>query len=88
MMMMFTEDTDTLGEVALRCLLAQQTVNMVLPDKWERPRNFPLPIKADKASPVRSYRPLAILEWINDELSGANKAAEMKARASKQKETA
>ncbi len=64
----FTTDPKELALMACKALLRQQPVRMVLPEDWTRPDSFPLPIKADKDSPVREYRPLAVLEWISDQL--------------------
>lgn len=64
----FTTDPKELALMACKALLRQQPVRMVLPEDWTRPDSFPLPIKADKDSPVREYRPLAVLEWVNDQL--------------------
>jgi hypothetical protein len=68
----FTTDPRELIRMASKALLAQHPVAMVLPAGWERPRGFPLPIKATPNSNVREYRPLAVLEWVNDQLSGAS----------------
>ena len=45
-----------------------------------RESNFPLPVKREPAGEPQSYRPLAVLEWVDAELRGENKAQEMKAR--------
>lgn len=76
----FTADHAELVSLASIALLAQQPVRMLLPDGWERPRNFPLPISACDSN-AREYRPIAILEWVNDELSGANRASAARDRA-------
>lgn len=78
---MFTAHPKELTLMACKCILSQQPVVMELPENWERPAGFPLPIKADKASPVREYRPLAILEWVNDTMAAHVQAARIKARS-------
>lgn len=76
----FTTDLPTLVALAGAALLAQEPVRMVLLPDWTRPHNFPLPVKREPAGEPQSYRPLAILEWVNAELSGENKAQEMRVR--------
>lgn len=78
--MTFTTDLPTLVALASAALLAQEPVRMVLPPDWARPHNFPLPIKREPAGEPQSYRPLAIMEWVDADLRGENKAQEMKAR--------
>lgn len=82
----FTTEHAALVAMASTALLAQEPVRMTLPDDWIRPRNFPLPIKKTDGA-VREYRPLAILEWVNDELSGANASAEARKRNAEKKAT-
>ncbi len=67
-----------LAECATRSLLSQGVVRVVHPAGWERD-GFPLPIKRNKilnadGSTTQDYRPLAILEYVDDVLSGALKA--------------
>lgn len=76
----FTTDPQQLVALASSALLSQTPVCMVLPADWTRPRDFPLPLKAVHGSPVREYRPMAVLNWVNDELSGEHAAAEMRER--------
>ncbi len=70
----FTTDPKELALMACKAMLRQQPVRMVLPQGWERPEGYPLPLKADKESPVREYRPLAILEWVYDQLRAGGAA--------------
>ncbi len=77
----FTTDPKELALMACKALLRQQPVRMVLPEDWTRPDSFPLPIKADKDSPVREYRPLAILEWVNDLMAAKATAERLRARS-------
>lgn len=76
----FTTDPSTLVSLASAALLERKFVQMVLPAGWTRPHNFPLPVKREPADEPQSYRPLAVLEWVDAELRGENKAQEMKAR--------
>ena len=59
---------------AVSCLLAQIPVTVTHAAGWERD-GFPLPIKrmtsADDGSVTQDYRPLAILEYVHEKLSGA-----------------
>lgn len=58
---------------AAAALLARTTVTVTHPPGWVRD-GFPLPIKRQKAdvfgSVTQDYRPLAILEYVNDKLNG------------------
>lgn len=65
----FTTDPELLAALACDALVRQVPVRLELPVDWERPRNFPLPILVVKDSRVRNYRPMAIFEWVNAELS-------------------
>ena len=76
----FTTDLPTLVALASAALLAQEPVRMVLPADWARPHDFPLPVKREPAGEPQSYRPLAIMEWVDAELRGENKAQEMRVR--------
>ncbi len=82
----FTTEHAQLVSMSSCALLAQEPVRLALPADWQRPRNFPLPIKKTEGM-VREYRPLAILEWVNDELSGANASAEARKRNAEKKAT-
>ena len=63
----FTTDLPTLGQAALKAMLAGENLTLVLPDFWERPRDFPLPVVRDKTNQEQPYRPIAVLEWIASE---------------------
>ena len=76
----FTTDLPTLVALASAALLAQEPVRMVLPPDWARPHNFPLPVSRQPSGEPQSYRPLAVLEWVDAYLRGENTAQEMKAR--------
>ena len=82
----FSTAPDTLVALASQALLAQQPVRLSLPPDWQRPRNFPLPINARVAGPVREYRPLAVLDWVHDELAGVHASAAARERAEKRAE--
>lgn len=75
----FTTTPSSLIALAGCAILAQEPVRLALPENWIRPRNFPLPIKKTDGA-VKEYRPLAILEWVNDELAGVNAAAAARKR--------
>ena len=75
----FTTDPLTLVSAAAEALLMQQPVRL-LSASWERPNNFPLPIKREPAGTPQSYRPLAILEWVDAELRGENRGRAMSER--------
>lgn len=63
----FTTDRGVLVYAAAEALLNRKPVQMELPEGWKRPRNFPLPLVAHKDSNLREYRPLAILEWVDEQ---------------------
>lgn len=60
-------DATTMAFGAVAAMLARQPFNITLPVPG-RPRNWPLPM--DKRQPSL-YRPLAILEYIEETLRGA-----------------
>lgn len=78
--MTFTTDLPTLVALASAALLEQEPVRMVLPADWARPHNFPLPVSRQPSGEPQSYRPLAVLEWVDAYLRGENKAQEMRVR--------
>ena len=84
---------EELGRAALAALLDQTPLQLRHPAGWTRPAGWPVPIKRNKhpdsdGTTAQPYRPMAVLEFINDELSGANRAraASDRARASSQQE--
>jgi len=69
---------------ATECLLMQMSIGVVHPAGWKR-EGFPLPIKkmqpGDDGTTRQDYRPLAVLEYVQEVLSGetaAQLAAERK----------
>ena len=80
---------DKLAQDALQSLLAQQPLAITHPAGWVRD-GFPLPLKRmkpDAAGAVtQDYRPLAVLEHINDVLSGAAAARRLKLTARPQED--
>ena len=62
----FTDNPQQLAYLAVMALLERRPVQMSLPANWERPRNFPLPIEATPIPGPRCYRPLAVLEWVDE----------------------
>lgn len=76
----FTTDHKALVEMASDALLAGDLVRMELPDGWKRPQDFPLPVKVDPRTPVREFRPLAIMEWVQAEISGEKAADRIRER--------
>jgi len=74
-----------LAQQAMEAMLTQQPVTLTHPAGWQR-NGFPLPIKREKAnedgSTTQTYRPLAIFEYIQEQLALAAAAERMKDRAS------
>lgn len=62
-----------LANLAVKHLLEQTSVLVAHPAGWQRPTNWPLPIKRgtpDETGVVRqNYRPLALLEYVHETLS-------------------
>lgn len=62
-----------LAKYATACMLIQEPVSIVHPAGWERD-GYPLPIKrmstAEDGTVTQEYRPLAILEYVQEVLSG------------------
>lgn len=79
---------EALTELAAKALLEQTTVSVRHFKGWSR-EGFPLPIKrmkeAEDGSVTQEYRPLAILEYVNDVLSGVIAAKQAKENAAKRK---
>lgn len=79
------EHLASLARSATDALLAQRPVTVHHEPGWERD-GFPLPIKRMPALPsgfvVQDYRPLAILEYVHESLSG-----ELAARRARDKRT-
>lgn len=67
-------DAATMAYGAVAAMLARQPFTIVLPVPG-RPRNWPLPI--DKARPTQ-YRPLAVLEYVEDTLRGHEQGERVK----------
>ena len=55
---------------ATDCLLNKHPVTVTHSAGWQRPANWPLPIKREAPSAdgsvTQNYRPIAVLEWINE----------------------
>jgi len=79
-----TQDVQTLAHQATEALLAQKPLTVHHPAGWER-NGFPLPIKrapaAADGSVTQDYRPLAILEYVQEVLSGEITARRVRERA-------
>ena len=62
-----------LATTAVQHLLAQTSMEVSHAPGWQRPPNWPLPVKRgtpDAGGQTRqAYRPLAILEYVNDTLA-------------------
>lgn len=75
---------------ALESLLAQQPVTVTHEREWKRD-GFPLPIKRNApnmdGTTTQEYRPMAILEFVQETLSGEIAARRMRDKAA-QKEIA
>ena len=67
-----------LAEEAIHCMLTRQSVYLdeSLQPGWERPRNFPLPIKRGEGN----YRPMVIIEYVEETLAAADLAERMRAK--------
>lgn len=72
--------TDLVNQAAA-ALLARTNVTITHPPGWIRDR-FPLPIKRNKpdvfGSVTQDYRPMALLEYVNDKLNGEALAERMR----------
>lgn len=79
---MITDLTNTkaLAQHALECLLAQKPVIVAQGSNWKRPPGFPLPQQKTRGDAQQPYRPLAILEYVNDTLAGTIKADRLRDR--------
>lgn len=51
---------------AVSCMFARTTIVIAHPP-GEWPKGFPLPVKRVPGN-IQSYRPLAVLEWVNEKL--------------------
>lgn len=62
-----------LANYATECMLEQMSVRVTHANGWER-EGYPLPIKcmpaAEDGTVTQEYRPLAILEYVHEVLSG------------------
>lgn len=62
-----------LATQAVQHLLAQTNMVVTHASGWQRPTNWPLPVKRAQpdadGSTSQAYRPLAILEYVHDTLS-------------------
>lgn len=62
-----------LAKQALHYMLTQQTMTVTHEAGWKR-EGFPLPIKRNKPNPdgstTQEYRPIAVLEYVHEFLSG------------------
>ncbi len=83
------EAIQNLGRRAIEALLQQKPLTIAHEPGWLRD-GFPLPIKRNKTpnengTIVQDYRPLAVLEYVDDVLSGALKARQQQQRAAQKK---
>lgn len=66
-------------------LLQQQPMIVTHPQGWVRPEFWPLPIKREAPRAdgvvVQGYRPMAILEFVNETLANDLRSARMKGDA-------
>lgn len=78
----------SLAEDALEKLFAQKNVTIKHPPDWKRD-GFPLPIKREKAAAdgtvTQNYRPLAILEYVNEKLANEVVRARMQGNTLRQR---
>lgn len=79
----------TLAHEATEALLAQQPVTVKHPPNWQRD-GFPLPTVRRKpaadGSVTQQYRPLAILEYVNEKLIGEKTGERMAEWHAKEKQ--
>jgi hypothetical protein len=72
---------ENLALSAIDCLLAQETVVVTHAMGWKR-EGFPLPIKRNApnidGTTTQEYRPMAILEFVQETLSGEIAARRMR----------
>lgn len=84
------DDIQLLANGAANCIVRNAAMPITLRG-GERPDGFPLPIKRVRSDGdiTQDYRPLAILEYIQDVVSGevARRAAAKKSKAEKQEES-
>jgi len=64
--MLSTDDLQILAFDALNCMIARTPITITHPSS-EWPKGFPLPVKRVPGD-TQSYRPLAVLEWVNEKL--------------------
>lgn len=80
---MTEQELKALAHQATEALLQQVPVPVYHPPGWQR-KGFPLPMKRmleDKDGGVtQNYRPIALLEYVHDVLSGELKARQQKQR--------
>lgn len=80
-------DVYTLARQATECLLEQKALTVRHEPGWVR-HGFPLPMKRMPALPdgavVQDYRPLAILEYVQEVLSGDLAARRVRDRKAKE----
>lgn len=83
----YADDIHMLAIYAANCIVSNVSMQIALRN-GDRPEGFPLPIKRVRGEGdiTQEYRPLAILEYIQDVASGevARRAAAKKAKADKQ----
>lgn len=81
---MSTLSTNELANRATHALLMQVPLEVTHADGWQR-EGFPLPIKRmpvnDAGEVVQQYRPIAILEYVQEVLSGQIAARQARDRA-------
>lgn len=67
-----------LANLATKHLLAQTSVPITHDAEWQRPTNWPLPVKKGtpdaQGSVQQNYRPLAILEYVHSALANLPEA--------------
>ena len=72
-----TKEISELAKIATFHLLRQQPMEITHPADWQRD-GFPLPIKRNQpghdGTTKQEYRPMAVLEYVQEVLSGENAA--------------
>jgi len=86
---MHMQEREELARDAVEEMLCAKPIVQVHPPGWQRPPNWPLPIKATEPQPdgslIRNYRPIAVLEWINEQIQNEAAAARMAEQQARQK---
>ena len=82
-----TPELHAMARQALEALLQQQPIALTHAASYKREPGFPLPIKkqapGEDGRTCQDYRPLVILEYVHEVLSGSRKPADQPAAEAK-----